>query len=323
MTTTQTQVITENPGSINVKKLSGTVMSVGGGVEDDAVDVTYSTKPENKINSIGTQKLTTRTSQHSFVVGQGTIEGVYDENVMGVDRRVGDEAADVTYSTKPDINNMELSSQTNISGLNTVGQTSRIISQGSIMGVGGGVGDEAVDVTYSTKPDNNIKFASRTFTSTATTTNVTQNLEGAAISSNSTIMSVGGGVEDEAVDVTYSTKPDNNTRLGNEQIARLATTTTSITGEDISNLQVYNRATILQDKVQHIIQKEIQPIIKTVIKPIIQKEIQPIVQREIQPIIQHEIQPVVEKEIQPVIQRDIQPIVKREIQPIIQKKFNL
>ena len=108
-------------------------------------------KTDNKINSIGTQKLTTRTSQNSFVVGQGTIEGVYDEKVMDVDGRVGDESADITYSAKPDINNMELSSQTNISGFNTVGQTSRIISQGSIMGVGGGVGDEAVDVTYSTK----------------------------------------------------------------------------------------------------------------------------------------------------------------------------
>ena len=199
------------------------------------------------------------------------------ENVMGVGGGVGDDAVDITYSTKPDNPNYNVGSfgfqtngaefQTSSTGFQTTGfQTSTTefatssSATGSIMGVGGGVGDNAVDVTYSTKPDN--KFAKvRTITTKTTTTGgygvgFGQNTSTTQISTGGTVMGVGGGVEDQAVDVTYSTKPDNvGIKFGREQIASIATTTTSVTGEDISNLDIYNRATILQDKVQHIIQK--------------------------------------------------------------------
>ena len=200
------------------------------------------------------------------------------------------------------------------------------MTSGSVIRVGGGgVGDDAVDVTYSTKPNNNIVLRAGALTTTTTTTTTTERYgmgmglgqisgEETTVSATGNVMSVGGGAGDEAVDVTYSTKQDNGEiRIGMGEISRIATNTISTTGEELNNLKIYNRATILQDKVQHIIQREIQPIIKTVIKPIIQREIQPIVQREIQQITQHEIQPVVEREIQPVIQREIQPIVKKEI----------
>ena len=78
-------------------------------------------------------------------------------------------------------------------------------------------------------------------------------------------------------------------------ISKIATTKTINTGIDIKSLEIYNKTTLLQDKIQHIIKREIQPIVKTIIKPIIQREIQPIVQREIQPILQKEIQPIVQK----------------------------
>ena len=69
-------------------------------------------------------------------------------SIMGVGAGVGDYAADVTYSTKP---NAPLLG----TGLMTTTTTTRNVvgTPGSIIGVGGGVGDYAADVTYSTKPN--------------------------------------------------------------------------------------------------------------------------------------------------------------------------
>ena len=83
---------------------------------------------------------------------------------------------------------------------------------GSIMGVGGGVGDLAQDVTYSTKP-NNIYGGGVTVT-TSTTGNTLGVGGGSLVGVGGSIMGVGGGVGDLAQDVTYSTKPDNRLVYG-------------------------------------------------------------------------------------------------------------
>ena len=56
-----------------------------------------------------------------------------------------------------------------------------------------------------------------------------------------------GAGGDNAIDVTYSTKPDNQT-----------TTTVVNTQYNINsqNIEMYNKTTLLPDKVQHIVQKE-------------------------------------------------------------------
>ena len=289
---TQTMTILEEPGN-EVKDLPENVMSVGGGVGDEAADVTYSTKPDNKGVPLSQTKITEINTKYNVGIGQGMSSGAISHtgSIMSIGGGAGDNALDVTYSTKPN-RNISLGSPT----YNTI--TKEFASQGrevsqteNVLGVGGGIGEDAVDVSYSTKPDNNIGLGAKTFTTTTTTTTNRYGLgfgqisgEETTISGSEKVMGVGGGVGDKAVDVNYSTKPDNGgIRMGYEEISRMATNTISTTGEDLDNLKIYNRATILQDKVQHIIQKEIQPIIKTVIKPIIQKEIQPIVQREIQP----------------------------------------
>ena len=53
---TQTMTILEEPGN-EVKDLPENVMSVGGGVGDEAADVTYSTKPDIKVFLYHKQKL--------------------------------------------------------------------------------------------------------------------------------------------------------------------------------------------------------------------------------------------------------------------------
>ena len=284
---------------------NGLIMGVGGGVLDDAADVTYSTK--SGMNTVGqglmgqtTTTTTTTYTQSGLGQTQGQIiQGDGSGLVMGVDNRVQDDAADVTYSSKTGQKIGTTTAKTTTTTTTTqynLGQTQGQVIQGDgaglIMGVGGGTLDDAVDVTYSTKTDKNLATAAAKTTTTTTTTE-TQYGIGSAVAT---------GVR-RSVD-----------------ISKYATTQTINEGVDIKSLEIYNKTTLLQDKVQHIIKREIQPIVKTVIKPIIQKEIQPIVQREIQPIIQKEIQPIVQKEIQPIIQKEIQPIVKKEIQPIIQKE---
>ena len=147
------------------------------------------------------------------------------ENVMSVGGGEGDAAVDVTYSTKPDIKGMSSGGGVQVgtgifTSINTQVDPRLLNAPGSVMGVGGGIGDEAVDVTYSTKPDNKIStLGSPTYNtitteySTASGGVTTVGVGGAGvISSSGSVMGVGGGIGDEAVDVTYSTKPDNGFR---------------------------------------------------------------------------------------------------------------
>ena len=132
------------------------VMSVGGGVGDDAVDVTDSTKPDNKVASLGVSnynQTTTEINSTQNVVSSGGIIST-GGSVMGVGGGIGDNAVDVTYSTKP--NNpfaSEVRRVTTTTTTSQYGAGAMNIGGGSVMGVGGGVGDNAADVTYSTKPD--------------------------------------------------------------------------------------------------------------------------------------------------------------------------
>ena len=81
--------------------MRGNVMSVGGGVGDDAVDVTYSTKSFQVFGfGVGTTGqtttiTTTTTTEYNYESSFGEVEGL----VMGVGGD-GDTAVDVTYSTK-------------------------------------------------------------------------------------------------------------------------------------------------------------------------------------------------------------------------------
>ena len=120
-TTTTTTATQYGVGSVGYNT---SIMGVGGGVQDYAADVTYSTKPNPTLNTVATTG--------------------YNTSIMGVGGGVQDFAADVTYSTKPNAT------------LNTVG--TGVVNTTSLMGVGGGVQDFAADVTYSTKPDSNLAY---------------------------------------------------------------------------------------------------------------------------------------------------------------------
>ena len=89
---------------------------------------------------------------------------------------------------------------------------------GIVMGVGGGVGDEAQDVTFSTNNIDGTAFGTTKTTTTTTTTHYgLGQTQGTGLATTSAsyqfgqaggegiVMGVGGGVEDNAVDVTYST----------------------------------------------------------------------------------------------------------------------
>ena len=263
-----TQTITMTEEETKVRKLSDNVNSEGGGEEDEPVDEPDSKKPNNNGVLLGAQRIMNTQYSQTFEQPQENLEEMksQQENVMGVGGGFGDDAVDITHSTKPDNPNYNMGSfgfqtngtefQTSTTGFQTTTTefATTSSSTGSIMGVGGGVGDNAVDVTYSTKPDN--KFAKVRSITTKTTTawgygvGFGQNTSTTKITTGGTVMGVGGGVEDQALDITYSTKPDNvGVKFGRDQIASIATTTTSVTGEDISNLDIYNRATILQYKV--------------------------------------------------------------------------
>ena len=322
-TTGMTQV-TNNPSG-------GLIMSVGGGAGDEARDVTFSTKNIDG-TAFGTTKTTTTTTTTNYginqIEGQGltTTSNAYQMGqgqnglIMGVGGGVQDDAVDVTYSSNTG-NQMGLGAgalgktttkTTTTTTKYNLGQTQGQIIQGDgnglIMGVGGGIQDDAVDVTYSSNTGQNLGAAGAKTTTTTTTTKTTQYGLGLGQSQgqivqgegNGLIMGVGGGIQDNAVDVTYSnntgqnlgaagaklttttTTTETNYGLGSSiatgvrksvDISKYATTQTINEGIDIKSLEIYNKTTLLKDKVQHIIKREIQPIVKTVIKPIIQKEI--------------------------------------------------
>ena len=329
----------------------GSVMGVGGGVHDEAVDVTYSTKPDKPTMAQGALQTTTTTSTTEYGLGGAEIDMTQGADLGAT---IGN-----TINLGTTTTNMEFGATTTTestgyefgAGEGAAIETTGVEGYDANVQIGEGAGLEVNQ--YGTAGLETYTGGEAMTTTTTTTTQYgmgmetgTATTEGAAFSGS--VMGVGGGVHDEAVDVTYSTKSDQVTNLGTVNlgtvdlgttvvdqgttvvkrksitipggIASLAKTTTSTVGVDIKSLNIYNRTTLLQDQVQHIIKREIQPIVKTIIKPILQKEVQPIVQREIQPIVQKEVQPIVQKEIQPIIQKEIQPIIKREVQPIIQKE---
>ena len=111
------------------------------------------------------------------------------------------------------------------------------------MGVGGGVGDAAVDVTYSTKPDtqpqtlNTLNYATGSY-STASyefgsggvqNVGLTTTQGNAMINTTGSVMGFGAG-GDNAIDVTYSTKPDNTLGFTTTTGAVTTTTNTATTG---------------------------------------------------------------------------------------------
>ena len=296
-------------------------------------------------NNLGAQKTTTVTTTHygvnpielttsanNYQLGQGQIIGI------GGDQ---DNALDINYMNNLGNNivlgdNNQALGQATTTTITTVkkeempyelGQfETRTEDGGLLMGVGGGIHDNARDITYSS---NTHGLTSVIANNSITTQTLLQN------------QPVIGKVEEEPIQghilqgevpgltTTTTTTTETNFIDGiniaegarkSVDISKIAINKTINEGVDVKSLEIYNKTTLLQDKVQHIIKREIQPIIKTIIKPIIQKEIQPIVQREIQPIIQKEFQPIVQKEIQPIIQKEIQPVVKKEIQPIIQRE---
>ena len=169
----------------------GLLMGVGGGVGDKAQDVTFSTRNLDG-TAFGTTKTTTTTTTTHYNLGQTEGQGLTTTYQFGQ------------------------------------GQN------GLVMGVGGGVEDNAVDVTYSTKTGNELGAAAALGkTTTTTTTTTTQyglgQTQGQIVQGdgNGLVMGVGGGIEDNAVDVTYSTKTGNE--LGAAAALGKTTTTTTTT----------------------------------------------------------------------------------------------
>ena len=177
--------------------IQGNIMGVGGGIQDAAVDVTYSTKPNSQNISLGNGNYDLKT----FEFGNG--ETYKTGNIMGVNEGISNNGSN-TYSINSYNKNINLN--------NAKAYGSIIENNQHIMGVGG-VGDTAVDVTYSTKPNEgniNLGIGAETLTTTTTTKETTYGM-GQNIGS---VMGV-GGVGDTAVDVTYSTKPnEGNINLG-------------------------------------------------------------------------------------------------------------
>ena len=163
--------------------------------------------------------------------------------VMGTNNIIGDNAGDVAFSTNNiDGNNLTTTKKTVVTtthygvnpnegaGITTTTNTYQV-GQGQLMGVGGEQ-NNGLDVNYTSNLGNSIELgANQGFVPTITnTTNMTkyelgQN-EGTMTQGKEGqyLMGVGGGVEDEAPDVTYSS----NTR-GLGAAAAKTTTTTTIT----------------------------------------------------------------------------------------------
>ena len=108
------------------------------------------------------------------------------------------------------------------------------------MGVGGGIGDAAVDVTYSTKPDsqtlNTLNYGTGSYSTSSyefspvgvENVGLTTTGGNAVVNTTGNVMGFGAG-GDSAIDVTYSTKPDNGVGLTTGALTT-TTTTTATTG---------------------------------------------------------------------------------------------
>ena len=197
---------TQVNGNGNLLGTQGTVMGVGGGVQNAAADVTYSTNPDSQKLGFVNGKYDLTTIEYGR--GDNVISTGINNNthIMGVGG-AGNSAVDVTYSTKPSPGVVDLGITTG--ALATTTQTTYQTAQNgsTIMGAGG-VADSAVDVTYSTKPSPGVVDLGITTGALATTTKTTTQYR--TDTNGSTVMGV-GGVADSAVDVTYSTKPSPET----------------------------------------------------------------------------------------------------------------
>ena len=310
------------------------------------------------INSTNSQALNPQ-----LVPGKAGIPGL-STTVMGVGGGVGDFASDVGYSTKP---NIPINSQPAVgygstainTTYNTTTQTNSALGT-TVMGVGGGVGDFAADVGYSTKPNipiNNLNLENTNLNINVNTTNTTINQYNQTTATN--VMGVGGGIGDFAQDVTYSTKPNEQTQninLGTEgvltnltnTITTTTTTTTTTKNEgnvmgfgiggdfakdvtystkpDNQNLQIVNtELTTNVDSTNYNITSENanmnQEIERYSQTTFLPDKVQNIVQKEYQPVIRTIIKPILQKEYQPIVEREVRPILQKEIQPIIQREI--
>ena len=184
-------------GTFQTTSQGGLIMGVGGGVGDDAPDVTFSTK-NNDGTTFGTTKTTTTTTTTQYGLGQTQGTGLetttnalqYAQNggeglIMGVGGGVEDNAVDVTYSINTGMSAGTQGAMGKVTTTTTttrtqygLGQTQGQIVQGEgsglVMGVGGGIEDNAVDVTYSSNTGQGLGAAAAKTTTTTTTTLVVE-----------------------------------------------------------------------------------------------------------------------------------------------------
>ena len=300
----------------SVEGMEGVAMTVGGGVHDNAVDVTYSTKPDNP-TMVGQGALeTTTTASAEYNLGSGAEFNMTTGETLDLGATVGN-----TINLDAGASGMEFGATTETTGMEfgagagevTTGMEFGATTEATGMELGaatteatgmefGAATTEATGMEFgagagevTTGYDLGSAGYAGATTTTTTSTTTTEFGMGAGVGAGAgegSVMGVGGGIHDEAVDVTYSTKPNQVTNLGTIDlgtvdlgttyvekrksitipggIASLAKTTTTTVGVDINTLNIYNRTTLLKDQVQHIIKREIQPIVKTIIKPIIQ-----------------------------------------------------
>ena len=151
----------------NMTGLYGNVMTVGGGVGDNAVDVTYSTKPDTQNINAGTTYSTASYNYNNnnlrfsnggglMRVNSGNLNSSFNSGYSTASYEVYGRPRQRLYSAS----SYDFRNRPNL-GYN--------VNTGTVLGVGGGVGDAAADVTYSTKPDNNLvglQYSRNTFSST-------------------------------------------------------------------------------------------------------------------------------------------------------------
>ena len=139
-TTTNTQHFTSSTGEVGLPP-TGTLMGIGGGVGDNAQDVTYSTKSNQgfAFGTGGAGQTTTTTTTTTTQYGAGAGGAGEGGLLLGV----GGEGAGAGLGLG--------AGQTTTTTSTTYGISGEGAGSGLLMGVGGGVGDEAADVTYSTK----------------------------------------------------------------------------------------------------------------------------------------------------------------------------
>ena len=181
--------------------IEGNIMGVGGGVEDDAKDINYSTKNEQRIpigQIVPGQTTTTTTKVTHYGINPTSNENPNNgEILMGVGGS-GNTAADVNYSSFSrtiqgpapgiDLNHGKITTTTTST---TYGYGNGDNANGLLMGVGG-EGNNALDVGYSTKTDNAgvLDLGNLQGTTTTTTTTTKYGIEGDKI--DGLLMGVGG-----------------------------------------------------------------------------------------------------------------------------------